>query len=662
MAWGECPSLPKVSSASFRCAGAALFSSILPSMPFFSSSSTAVLPKVASHMAFGGSLPWLPTAGYSMYSTSQSPSPAFATSFAISTSADLLLRSSSDMSSEGCIMSVKTSTFSSGFTPRFTVNIFFIASDISNHLPMLTSIYHLTLHCQLVEGPEEGLFKILTGKGELFYNACQKLQTHHRNCTGRPMSGTILLVEDEEYIRENLSEILQMNGYQVSTAANGEMGLDLARRSDFDIVLTDLKLPGMSGIEVVRSVKSISPDTACIILTGYASVETAVEAMRVGAFTYLKKPFSKDELLITIEKAKEVHSLKQESTKLRDEIKKNCTTAILGTSSEIQEVKDVIDKIADTDSTVLILGESGTGKELVARALHYGSTRHKKPFVPINCGAIPEDLLESELFGYEKGAFTGAIATKIGRVEAAHEGTVFLDEIGDMSPGLQVKILRVLQEKEFERVGGRSTIKVDVRVVAATNLDLEKAVEEKKFRNDLYYRLNVIPIHLPPLRDRKEDIPLLVEHFIEKMEKRKKKSIKGVSSEALRSFEAHEWPGNIRELENLMERLIVLKEEGSLITPRDLPEKIRQSKNPVIASQMALPPNGIDFNEAVDNYERELIVSALQKVNGIKKKAAEYLNLNRTTLIEKMKRKGLLDQYDTPEAPESNEVIDVARS
>jgi DNA-binding NtrC family response regulator len=473
---------------------------------------------------------------------------------------------------------------------------------------------------------------------------------------------TILLVEDEEYIRESLKEILEMNGYKVTTAHNGETGIEAASKSSFDILITDLKLPGTDGIGVIRAVKSKSPDTACIVLTGYASVETAVEAMRVGAFTYLKKPLNKDELLVILEKAKEFHSLKEENSKLKDEIKKSCTTAILGTSSEIQSVRDIIDKIADTDSTVLILGESGTGKELVARALHYGSTRSKKPFVPINCGAIPEDLLESELFGYEKGAFTGAIATKIGRFEAADQGTVFLDEIGDMSPGLQVKILRVLQEKEFERVGGRNTIKVDVRVVAATNQDLEKAVEEKKFRNDLYYRLNVIPIHLPPLRERREDIPVLVDHFIEKMEKRKKKSIKGVSQEALRAFEAHDWPGNIRELENLMERLIVLKEEGSFITPKDLPDKIRQSKSASAAASVNLPADGVDFNEAVDNYERELIISALQRVNGIKKKAAEYLNLNRTTLIEKMKRKGLLDQYDAAETSETNEANDLAGS
>ncbi|MBI1911770.1 MAG: sigma-54-dependent Fis family transcriptional regulator [Deltaproteobacteria bacterium] len=468
----------------------------------------------------------------------------------------------------------------------------------------------------------------------------------------------ILLVEDEEYIRENLSEILEMNGYKVVTAANGEEGINAAKKNDFSVVLTDLRLPGMSGIEVIRNVKAISPNTACIILTGYATVETAVEAMRVGAFTYLKKPFGKDELLVTIEKANEVFSLKQENNKLKNEIKKNCTTAILGTSLEIQKIRDIIDKIADTDSTVLILGESGTGKELVARALHYGSTRNSKPFVPINCGAIPEDLLESELFGYEKGAFTGAIATKIGRFEAANNGTVFLDEIGDMSPGLQVKILRVLQEKEFERVGGRNSIKVDVRVVAATNQDLEKAVEEKKFRNDLYYRLNVIPIHLPPLRSRKEDIPALLEHFIEKITTRKKKTVKGITSETVRMFEAYDWPGNIRELENLVERLVVLKDEDSYITPKDLPEKIRQTKTELVAVPVnfSLPPEGVDFNSAVDNFEKDLIINALNQVNGVKKKAAEYLGLNRTTLIEKMKRKGLLDPAEATEASEQTEL------
>ncbi|HXI10727.1 MAG TPA: sigma-54 dependent transcriptional regulator [Thermodesulfobacteriota bacterium] len=465
---------------------------------------------------------------------------------------------------------------------------------------------------------------------------------------------TILLVEDEDFIRESTSEILEMNGYRVTTAPSGEAGIETARKKDFDIVLTDLKLPAATGIDVIKAVKTISPNTACIILTGYGSIETTIEAMKAGAFTYLQKPLGKDQLLVTLDKAYEVYSLKAENSKLKKEITDNCTEAILGSSSEIQNVRDVITKIADTDSTVLILGESGTGKELVARALHYGSTRNNKPFVPINCAAIPEDLLESELFGYEKGAFTGAIATKIGRFEAANEGTVFLDEIGDMSPGLQVKILRVLQEKEFERVGGRSTIKVDVRVVAATNQDLERAVEEKKFRNDLYYRLNVIPIHLPPLRERKEDVALLVNHFIEKIAQRKKKTIKGINSEALRSLEGYDWPGNIRELENLVERLVVLKEPDSFITLKDLPEKIRKGAVDTASTSITFSTEGLDFNTAVDNFERNLILDALNRVNGVKKKAAEILNLNRTTLIEKMKRKGLLDHIDPSES--SNEL------
>ena len=356
----------------------------------------------------------------------------------------------------------------------------------------------------------------------------------------------VLVVEDEEYIREYLDELLTAAGYNVSTSPDGESGTEAAVRKHFNILLTDLKLPGKSGIDVIRAAKAASPATQCIILTGHPAVETAVEAMRAGALTYLKKPFSKDELLVTLEKAREICALEEENTKFRREMKGKHTDAILGSSAGICAVKETIDKIADTDTTVIVLGESGTGKELVAKGLHYGSSRSNNPFVPINCGAIPEDLLESELFGHEKGAFTGAVATKIGRFEAADNGTIFLDEVGDMSPGLQVKILRVLQEKEFERVGGRNTIKVDVRVVAATNQDLEQAVEEKRFRKDLYYRLNVIPIHLPPLKERKEDIALLAAEFLKRISHRKKKHIKGITPEAVRMFEAYSWPGNIR--------------------------------------------------------------------------------------------------------------------
>ncbi len=460
---------------------------------------------------------------------------------------------------------------------------------------------------------------------------------------------TVLIVDDEESVRESLGELLKIAGYSVYTVESGEKGLEVVKKRFPDVVVTDLRLPGINGIEIVRRIKDINSGIPCIVITAYASVESAVEAMKAGAFTYLKKPFGKDELLVTLEKAFEVRALKEENIHLRQEIKRKYTDAILGTSQAIQDVKDIIHKVADTDSTVLILGESGTGKELVARALHYSSSRSNKPFVPINCGAIPEDLLESELFGYEKGAFTGAIATKIGRFEAGDGGTVFLDEIGDMSPGLQVKILRVLQEKEFERIGGRRTIKVDVRVVAATNQDLELAVQEKRFREDLYYRLNVIPIHLPPLRERREDIPLLVDHFLTTITRRKRKSVTGITPDAMKILESYNWPGNVRELENLIERLVVLKEKGR-ITARDLPEKVKGSgtgqlsvKSEGFDYSVRIPPEGIDLNAVVDKFETDLILNALNKVKGVKKKAAEFLHLNRTTLIEKMKRKGLLD-------------------
>jgi transcriptional regulator with GAF, ATPase, and Fis domain len=340
-----------------------------------------------------------------------------------------------------------------------------------------------------------------------------------------------------------------------------------------------------------------------------------------------------------IARALEYQKLKTENVFLQGQLKaKYRFTNLIGDSDAMQQVFQMIEKIASTNSTVLICGESGTGKELVARAIHYNSDRRDQPMVPVNCGAIPEDLLESELFGYEKGAFTGALKTRIGRFELAHGGTIFLDEIGDMSPALQVKILRILQEHEFERVGGIRSIKVDIRVIAATHRDLELAVKKGTFREDLYYRLNVIPLVIPPLRERKYDIPLLVRHFIEKFNTEKKRAIKGISPEALNCFTQYDWPGNVRELENLIERLVILKEEGT-IEREDLPEKIFGSAS---AGGMLPPPDipddGISLTTAVSEFEKELIIRALKKSNWVKNRAAKLLNLKRTTLVEKMKK------------------------
>ncbi len=453
----------------------------------------------------------------------------------------------------------------------------------------------------------------------------------------------ILVVEDEESIREYITELLTREGYRV-LAADGEQDIkDTLSKFSPHIVITDLRLPNKSGIDVVKTVKHLNPEAVCIIITAYATVESAVEAMKAGAFTYLKKPFSKEDLLLALKEAECVYGLKRENNLLRQELQRRYEETILGSSPAIEKVRSLIRKVADSDSTVLILGESGTGKELVARALHNLSSRYNKPFIPINSGAIPESLLESELFGYEKGAFTNAFATKVGKLEAADGGTVFFDEIGDMSPALQVKVLRVLQEREFERIGGRKTIKVDIRVIAATNRNLEEMVKNKSFREDLYYRLNVIPIELPPLRERKEDIPVLVAHFIDTLSKQKRRDISGIEPDAMKLLTEYHWPGNVRELENLMERVIILKGEGR-ITRQDIEESLHVKKlqQEPSSDTMELPPEGVDFNTEVHEFEKKLILTALKKNNWIKKKAADYLSLNRTTLIEKMKRMGLL--------------------
>ncbi len=455
----------------------------------------------------------------------------------------------------------------------------------------------------------------------------------------------VLVIDDEESIRELLKDFLESKGLEVVTAPDGRTGLSLLKGDRFDIFLLDLMMPGMSGLDVLREAAAEKMDVPSVVITAHATVQTAVEAMKLGAFDYITKPFNLEEFYIAVKRALDVSRLQEENIRLKRELKRKFSSRkIIGNSVEIQNVIKFIEKIADTDSTLLITGESGTGKELVAKTIHYNSSRARKPFVPLNCAAIPKDILESELFGHEKGAFTGAVTTRIGRFELANNGTLFLDEIGELAPSLQVKLLRVLQEREFERVGGIKTIKVDVRIIAATNRDLEKAVEEGTFREDLYYRLNVIPLHLPPLRKMKEDIPLLVEHFISEISKKKQKRSPKISPEAMECLMNYRWPGNVRELENLIERLIILS-DGDVVTYEDLPERFHK-KSRMIPGHFPLKgerlsAEGIDLNTMLDEIENNMIVQALELSKGIKSKAAGLLGLNRTTLIEKLKKKSI---------------------
>jgi DNA-binding NtrC family response regulator len=453
----------------------------------------------------------------------------------------------------------------------------------------------------------------------------------------------ILVIDDEESIRELLTDFLESKGLDVVSASDGGSGFHLLKEEKFDLFLLDLMMPGMSGLDVLREVASEEINVPSIVITAHATVQTAVEAMKLGAFDYITKPFNLEEFYISVKRALDVSKLKKENVRLKQELRKKFGyNKIIGNSAQIQNVIKFIEKIVDTDSTVLITGESGTGKELVAKTIHYNSPRSKKPFVPLNCAAIPKDILESELFGHEKGAFTGAVSTRIGRFELANNGTLFLDEIGELAPSLQVKLLRVLQEKEFERVGGIRTIKVDVRIIAATNKDLEKAVNEGTFREDLYYRLNVIPLHLPPLRKMRGDIPLLIKHFNIEISKRKKKEPPKISEETMDCLVNYRWPGNVRELENLIERIIIL-EEGEEVTPDELPERLHDKRQTqkVPASEHELSREGVDLNLMLDDIENNMILQALEISRGVKSKAAGLLGLNRTTLIEKMKKKAI---------------------
>ena len=457
---------------------------------------------------------------------------------------------------------------------------------------------------------------------------------------------TVLVVDDEEHYRRALERILARVGHQVLTARDATEALSIVSGGPVDLVLADVKMPGINGLELVRQIHEFAPDLPCIVITGYGGPEQSVEALRAGAFWFLEKPFDQGHLDVVrrlVEHAIELGRLRTENRILQKQLRSRFRfESIVGNSGALRDVLNIVGKVADTDSTVLITGESGTGKELIAQAVHFNSSRSERMFVTVNCGAIPGALLESELFGHLRGAFTNAVSHREGRFSLANGGTLFLDEIGDMSPDLQVKLLRVLQDGSFEPVGSSKTIAVDVRVIAATNQNLEQAIRERRFREDLFYRLNVIPIEVPPLRGRREDIPLLVQHFFEVASREKGKKLDGISENAMELLCHYDWPGNVRELENLVERLVVLADEGA-ISISDLPASFHKNAVPA-RGETAVPRltyTGLSFRDAVDDFETDLILQALEHTQWNKNQAAQLLGLNRTTLLEKIKKKGL---------------------
>jgi two-component system response regulator HydG len=442
----------------------------------------------------------------------------------------------------------------------------------------------------------------------------------------------ILVVEDEEGMREFLKILLGKERYEVVAADCGEKAIERFKEENFHVVITDIKMPGMNGMEVLTAIRQMDPSVPVILMTGHASMDTAIEAVNKGAFAYLLKQARNDEIKQLVRKAIEMRSLRNENRRLKQEIKKNqIKRPIIGKSERIRQVFALVDKVADTDSTILIFGESGTGKELVAREIHHRSDRVKGPFVSINCGALPEALLESELFGHVRGSFTGAVRDKDGMFTVAKGGTFFLDEVGETTPAIQVKLLRVLQEREVIPVGATKAIKVDVRLIAATNSDLENAVETGRFRADLFYRLNVIPIHLPPLRQRKDDIPLLVEHFLKGHGGTADKPVKTLSAEAFDTLMRYDWPGNVRELENALERGVILQ-EGRVITAEDLPERLRRSRTQSRGSVVSTS------NLTLEELEKEYLLKVLDETGWHKKRAASILGINASTLYRKLQR------------------------
>ncbi len=448
--------------------------------------------------------------------------------------------------------------------------------------------------------------------------------------------GNILVVDDDSLIRDFLSETLNRSGYNVELVSAGEDALGKIRKADYDIILSDIRLPNMGGMELLQTAQKYLPDAKVVMMTAYGTVQNAVEAMRLGAFEYVMKPFSTDEIELVIIRALDQRKLELENKLLRSEVMgKYGFDNIIGRTPQMQKIFELVEGVADTRATVLITGESGTGKELIAKAIHYHSSRREEPFIRINCAALPEGLVESELFGHEKGSFTGAIKQSRGRFELADRGTLLLDEISEISLHLQAKLLRVLQEREFERVGSGIPIQVDVRIVATTNRDLKELIEKSKFREDLFYRLNVVPFHLPPLRERKEDIPPLAQHFLKKSNQENSRQVEGISQKVYELFMEYTWPGNVRELENYIERAVVTA-KGRILTPRDFPKELSWG-------QIRSSSEKIEVGSTIEEAERKLILKTLKAHDGNRTKAAEILGISTRTLRNKLHEYGLND-------------------
>jgi two-component system response regulator HydG len=462
----------------------------------------------------------------------------------------------------------------------------------------------------------------------------------------------VLVVDDDEAIREALSRTLEKLGYEVAVAQDGQVGLDRLRQGGIHILLADLKMPKLSGQELLKAAKAIAPDIEVIVITGHGTVEDAVEAMKEGAYDFITKPFKRVQLEKTIRKAAEKQALVLQNRALQQRLDElQGTGQIIGGSPAMLRTLDLVNQVAASAATVLIQGKSGTGKELIANAIHQGSPRRDRPFIKVNCAALPETLLESELFGYERGAFTGAVARKEGRFELADGGTLFMDEIGDLSPATQAKLLRVLQEGEFERLGGTRTLKADVRLVAATNADLAGLVRERRFREDLFYRLNVITIQIPPLRERQEDIPLLAQHFLRRFSTKNAKPITGFTDEAMDLLQTYAWPGNVRELENVIERAVVLT-HAAMISPADFPET-------VVGSDQAARHLVISIGTRLEEVEDRLIDETLRYTKGDKTLAAKLLGIATRTIYRRLKGESEPPANDPPgERPSAESPVD----